>query len=109
MCADAPDVHSGEWKELRWHDDFPPDPLVIVERIAQAANVKRPQSPAKKYVRAAFMLGHVSGNRNPDVLIAWNEPDRRSDGKIGPKIPSCIEGESEDSITAAVPSGNRYD
>lgn len=109
MCADAPDLHSGEWKELRWHDDFPPDAVVIVERIAQAANVKRPQSPAKKYVRAAFMFGHISGNRIPDVLIAWNEPDRRSDGKIGPKIPSCIAGESEDSMTAAVPSGNRYD
>ena len=28
------------------------------------------------------MFGHLSGNRIPDVLIAWNEPDRRRDGKI---------------------------
>src|SRR5207253_355881 len=38
--------------------------------------------PAKKYIRPVFMFGHVSGNRIPDVLIAWNEPDRRSDGEI---------------------------
>jgi hypothetical protein len=43
------------------------------------------------------------------VLIAWNEPDRRSDGEIGSKISSCIAGESEDSMTAAVTGGNRYD
>jgi hypothetical protein len=30
-------------------------------------------------------------------------------GKIGPKISSCIAGESEDSLTAAVTGGNRYD
>jgi hypothetical protein len=30
-------------------------------------------------------------------------------GKIGPKISSCIAGEFEDSMTAAVTSGNRYD
>jgi hypothetical protein len=48
------------------------------------------------------MFGHLSGNRIPDVLIAWNEPDRRSDGKIGSKISSCIAGESEESMTAAV-------
>src|SRR5205807_6515481 len=65
--------------------------------------------PAKKYIRPVFMFGHASGNRIPDVLIAWNEPDRRSDGKIGPKISSCIAGESEDSMTAAVTGGNRYD
>ena len=28
------------------------------------------------------MFGNLSGNRIPDVLIAWNEPDRRSDGEI---------------------------
>src|SRR5437773_1948072 len=38
--------------------------------------------PAKKYIRPVFMFGHLSGNRIPDVLIAWNEPDRRSDGEI---------------------------
>ena len=38
--------------------------------------------PAKKYIRPVFMFGHMSGNRIPDVLIAWNEPDRRSDGEI---------------------------
>jgi len=65
--------------------------------------------PAKKYIRPVFMFGHASGNRIPDVLIAWNEPDRRSDGKIGPKISSCIAGESEDSMPAAVTGGNRYD
>jgi len=55
------------------------------------------------------MFGHLSGNRIPDVLIAWKEPDRRSGGKIGPKISSCIAGESEDSMAAAVTGGNRYD
>ena len=38
--------------------------------------------PAKKYIRPGFMFGHLSGNRIPDVLIAWNEPDCRSDGEI---------------------------
>jgi len=38
--------------------------------------------PAKKYIRPVFMFGHLSGNRIPDVLIAWNEPDRRCDGEI---------------------------
>ena len=28
------------------------------------------------------MFGHLGDNRIPDVLIAWNEPDRRSDGEI---------------------------
>jgi hypothetical protein len=65
--------------------------------------------PAKKYIGPVFMFGHASDNRIPDVLIAWNEPDRRSDGKIGPKISSCIAGESEDSMTAAVTGGSRCD
>jgi hypothetical protein len=30
-------------------------------------------------------------------------------GKIGPKTSSCIASESEDSMTAAVTGGNRYD
>jgi hypothetical protein len=30
-------------------------------------------------------------------------------GKIGPKISSCIAGESEESMTAAVTGGKRYD
>jgi hypothetical protein len=30
-------------------------------------------------------------------------------GKIGPKISSCISGESEESMTGAVTGGNRYD
>ncbi len=38
--------------------------------------------PAKKYIGPVFMFGYTSGNRIPDVLIAWNEPDRRSDGEI---------------------------
>src|SRR6266478_6632790 len=38
--------------------------------------------PAKKYIRPVFMFGRLSGNRIPDVLIAWNEPDRRRDGEI---------------------------
>src|SRR6266436_9582684 len=38
--------------------------------------------PAKKYIRPVFMFGYMSGNRIPDVLIAWNEADRRSDGEI---------------------------
>src|SRR5207249_11523871 len=38
--------------------------------------------PAKKCIGPVFMFGHTSGNRIPDVLIAWNEPDRRSDGEI---------------------------
>src|SRR6266581_1599276 len=38
--------------------------------------------PAKKYIRPVFMFGRLSGNRIPDVLIAWNESDRRSDGEI---------------------------
>src|SRR5207248_3643733 len=38
--------------------------------------------PAKKYIRPVFTFGHLSGNRIPDVLIAWNEPDCRSDGEI---------------------------
>src|ERR1700719_3727274 len=38
--------------------------------------------PAKKYIRPVFMFGHLRGNRIPNVLIAWNEPDRRSDGEI---------------------------
>jgi hypothetical protein len=50
------------------------------------------------------MFGHASGNRIPDVLIAWNEPDRSSDGEIGPKISSRIAGESEESMTAAAPA-----
>ena len=37
--------------------------------------------PAKKYIGPVFMFGHLSGNWIPDVLIAWNEPDRRSDGE----------------------------
>ena len=37
--------------------------------------------PAKKYICPVFMFGHLSGNWIPDVLIAWNEPDRRSDGE----------------------------
>src|SRR6266481_9285265 len=36
----------------------------------------------KKYISAAFILRHLSGHRIPDVLITWNEPDRRSDGDI---------------------------
>jgi hypothetical protein len=38
--------------------------------------------PAKKYICPVFMFGHLSGNRIPDVLVTWNEPDRRSDGEI---------------------------
>jgi len=30
-------------------------------------------------------------------------------GKIGPKISSCIAGQSEDSMTGAVTGRNRYD
>jgi hypothetical protein len=49
------------------------------------------------------MFGRMGDNRIPDVLSSlWNEPVRRSDGEIGPKISSCIAGESEDSMTAAV-------
>jgi hypothetical protein len=65
--------------------------------------------PAKKCIRPVCMFGHMGGNRILDVLIAWNEPDPRSDGKIGPKISSCIAGESQDSMTAAVTGGNRYE
>ena len=65
--------------------------------------------PGKKYIRPVFMFGHLSGNRIPDVLIAWNEPDRGSDGEIGPKISPCIASESEELMTAAVTGGNRYD
>ncbi len=38
--------------------------------------------PGKKYIGPVFMFGHMSSNRIPDVLIAWNKPDRRSDGEI---------------------------
>ncbi len=63
-------------ERIRWYDDFPSDA-----------------------VRAVFMFGRMGDNRIPDVLSSsWNEPVRRSDGKIGPKISSCIAGESEDSI-----------
>jgi hypothetical protein len=63
---------------------------VIVERVARAANVKTPQSSGKEIRSPRFMFGHTGGDRIRDVLIAWNEPDRRSDSKIGPKISSCI-------------------
>src|SRR6266567_8645539 len=77
----------GRWRRL--HDQ------------RQLGSSKGHSYPAKKYIGPVFMFGHLSGNRIPDVLIAWNEPDRRSDGKIGPKISSGIAGESEDSMTAA--------
>src|SRR5438874_10731892 len=43
---------------------------------------KRHSHSAKQYIRPVFMFGHLSGNRIPDVLIAWNESDRGSDGEI---------------------------
>src|SRR5882724_11879453 len=43
---------------------------------------KNHSHPAKKYIRPVFMFGDTSGNRIPDVLIAWNEPDRGRDGEI---------------------------
>ena len=76
-----------------------------IARLKAIRLVKGHSYPAKKYIGPVFMFGYTSGNRIPDVLIAWNEPDRRSDGKIGPKISSGIAGESEDSMTAAVTGG----
>ena len=38
--------------------------------------------PGKKYIGPVFMFGYTSGNRIPDMLIAWNESDRWSDGEI---------------------------
>jgi hypothetical protein len=80
-----------------------------LQRRAFPARQKATVSRVRNTSAAFSCFGHLSGNRIPDVLIAWNEPDRRSDGKIGPKISSCIAGESEDSMTAAVTGGNRYD
>jgi len=47
-----------------------------------ASGLKGHGQSAKKYIRPVFMFGHLGGNRIPDVLIAWNEADRGSDGEI---------------------------
>jgi hypothetical protein len=64
--------------------------------------------PAKKYIRPVFMFGHLSGNRIPDVLIAWNEPDRRSDGEIvelSPYIDSLKFQSESSSLSSLLPYG----
>ena len=55
---------------------------MIIERIAHAPISKGHSHPAKKYIRPVFMFGYLSGNGIPDVLITWNEPDRRGDSEI---------------------------
>src|SRR5258705_9381863 len=59
--------------------------LIVCSRYHSRSN--DPPSPCqtrakKKYVRAVFILRHPSGHRVPNVLITWNQPDRRSDRDI---------------------------
>ena len=58
------------------------NPCIGVSHRFRRGSSKGHSHPAKKYIGPVFMFGHLGGNRIPDVLIAWNEPDRRSDGKI---------------------------
>jgi len=55
---------------------------MVASRRPRNRLVKSHSHPAKKYICPVFMFGHLSGNWIPDVLIAWNEPDRRRDGEI---------------------------
>src|SRR6202030_12852 len=50
-----------------------------IARLKAVGSSKGHSHPAKKYIRRVFMFGHLRGNRIPNVLIAWNEPDRRSE------------------------------
>ena len=63
-------MRSARWLEL------------ALRTVFGSASSKGHSHPAKKYIGPVFMFGHLSGNRIPDVLIAWNEPDRRRDGEI---------------------------
>src|SRR5436190_21309579 len=51
-------------------------------KYARTPPSKGHSHPAKKYICPVFMFGHRSGEWVPEVLIAWNEQDRRSDGEI---------------------------
>src|SRR6266480_8080484 len=61
-----------------WHFS----PSLLRSGSFQAINTSGIQLPLRcPNMKTVFMFGHLSGNWIPDVLIAWNEPDRRSDGE----------------------------
>jgi hypothetical protein len=73
-------------------------------RTGELGSSKGHSHPAKKYIRPVFMSGHLSGDRIPDVLIAWNEPDRL---KEGPPLVRIV-GKSHPSAVAFVSRAARF-
>src|SRR5579864_1460358 len=59
------------------HCPFPRIPFAQSKQDARASPCQT--QAKKKYIRASFIFRYLSRERIPDVLITWNQPDRRSD------------------------------